>query len=41
VGKANLIASIFTYFKEVEKVDVNEEYLKPKDSEKQNEEMES
>jgi peptidylprolyl isomerase len=34
IGKANLIASIFNYFKEVEKVDINEEYNKPKEGEK-------
>lgn len=37
VGKANLIASVFTYFKEIEKVKVEEEYLKPKEGEKQEE----
>lgn len=35
VGKANLIASAFTYFKDVEKVEVDEEYLRPKESEKE------
>lgn len=38
MGKANLIASIFTYFKEVEKVDVEEEYSRPKPGEKTEEE---
>jgi len=34
IGKANLIASVFSYLKEFEKVDVEEEYTKPKESEK-------
>ncbi len=34
VGKANMIASAFTYFKEIEKVEINEEYTRPKESEK-------
>lgn len=38
VGKANLIASTFTYLKEIEKIEVNEEYLKPKEFEKKDEE---
>ncbi len=29
VGKANMIASIFSYLKEFEKVDIEEEYIKP------------
>jgi peptidylprolyl isomerase len=40
VGKANMIASVFTYFKSVEKVEVKEEYLRPKESEKTEEEEE-
>jgi len=41
IGKANLVASTFTYFKELEKVEVNEEYLRPKESDKKaNEELE-
>ena len=35
VGKANMIASVFTYFKNIERVNVEEEYLKPKESEKE------
>ncbi|MDE1857345.1 MAG: peptidylprolyl isomerase [Candidatus Micrarchaeota archaeon] len=31
VGRASLIAAVFTYIKGVEKVDVNEEYSKPSD----------
>ena len=31
MGKANLIAGIFTYFKDVQKVDVEEEYLRPEE----------
>jgi peptidylprolyl isomerase len=34
IGKANLIASAFTYFKELEKVEVSEEYMRPKESQK-------
>ncbi|MDE1870952.1 MAG: FKBP-type peptidyl-prolyl cis-trans isomerase [Candidatus Micrarchaeota archaeon] len=30
VGRANLIASLFTYFKEIERIEVSEEYLRPK-----------
>ncbi|MGD0729035.1 MAG: peptidylprolyl isomerase [Candidatus Micrarchaeaceae archaeon] len=33
VGKANMIASVFTYFKEIEKVNIEEEYLRPKEGE--------
>ncbi len=33
VGKANMIASVFTYMKDIEKVDVDEEYKRPKESE--------
>ena len=33
IGKANLIASVFSYLKEFEKVKVEEEYTKPKESE--------
>lgn len=35
VGKANLIAAAFTYFKDVEKVDVGEEYMRPKEGAKE------
>ncbi len=31
VGKANLVASAFTYFEDIEKVEVEEEYLRPKE----------
>lgn len=31
VGKANMIASVFSYLKDVEKVDVEEEYIRPKE----------
>lgn len=31
VGKANLVASAFTYLKDVEKIDVEEEYMRPKE----------
>ncbi|HVC58497.1 MAG TPA: peptidylprolyl isomerase [Candidatus Acidoferrales bacterium] len=31
MGKANLIAGIFTYFKNVDKVDVEEEYVRPEE----------
>lgn len=30
VGKANMIASLFTYFKDIEKIEVDEEYMRPK-----------
>ena len=40
VGRANLIASAFTYFKDLEKVEVKEEYLRPKEADKKQEEME-
>jgi FKBP-type peptidyl-prolyl cis-trans isomerase 2 len=33
IGRANLIAAVFSYFKEFEKVKVEEEYLKPKEKE--------
>jgi FKBP-type peptidyl-prolyl cis-trans isomerase SlyD len=33
VGRANLIASAFTYFKDVEKIEVKEEYTRPKEPE--------
>ncbi len=39
IGKANMIASVFTYFKGIERVEVTEEYLRPKEnpeSEKEN-----
>ena len=29
MGKANLVASVFTYFKDVDKVNVDEEYIRP------------
>ena len=35
IGRANLIAAIFGYFKEVEKVKVGEEYDRPKEGEKE------
>jgi len=35
VGRASLLASVFTFFKEVEKINVDEEYLRPKESEKE------
>lgn len=42
IGKANLVASAFTYFKELEKVEVNEEYKRPKADEKAaNEDLET
>jgi FKBP-type peptidyl-prolyl cis-trans isomerase 2 len=31
IGKANLIASVFSYLKEFEKIKVEEEYIKPKE----------
>ncbi len=34
IGRANLIAAIFSYFKDVEKVKVGEEYNRPKEGEK-------
>ena len=34
IGRANLIASIFSYFKDVEKVKIGEEYNRPKEGEK-------
>lgn len=33
IGRASLIAAIFSYFKDVEKVKVGEEYLRPKEGE--------
>jgi hypothetical protein len=33
VGRANLIASVFSYLKEFEKVKVEEEYIKPTEQE--------
>ena len=32
IGKANMIASVFTYFKGIKKVEVTEEYLRPEES---------
>lgn len=32
VGKANLVAGVFTYFRDTEKVEVKEEYLRPKEA---------
>jgi FKBP-type peptidyl-prolyl cis-trans isomerase 2 len=37
IGKANLIAGIFGYFKDVDKVKVEEEYNRPKEGEKEGE----
>jgi len=37
VGKANLVASAFTYFKDLDKVEVDEEYTRPKEPEKKEE----
>ena len=37
IGRANLIAAIFNYFKDVEKVKVEEEYNRPKEGEKSEE----
>ena len=38
VGKANLVASAFTYLKELEKINVEEEYLRPKEGSRESEE---
>ncbi len=34
IGRASLIAAVFSYFKEVERVKVGEEYLRPREGEK-------
>jgi len=39
IGKANLIASVFSYLKEFEKVNVEEEYIKPKEQPESKEEQ--
>ncbi|MGC8649149.1 MAG: FKBP-type peptidyl-prolyl cis-trans isomerase [Candidatus Micrarchaeia archaeon] len=36
VAKASLIAAIFSYIKDINKVNINEEYLKPKEDNKNN-----
>jgi FKBP-type peptidyl-prolyl cis-trans isomerase 2 len=40
IGKANLIASVFSYLKEFESVKVEEEYIKPKESDEKKTEQE-
>ncbi len=39
IGKANMIASVFTYFKGIKKVEVTEEYLRPEENSKEGKEM--
>lgn len=40
VGRANLVAAIFHYFKDIEKVKLDEEYLRPKEDEKEKADIE-
>ncbi|MFI5412911.1 MAG: hypothetical protein ACHQX1_03395, partial [Candidatus Micrarchaeales archaeon] len=36
IGRANLVASVFTHFKGLKAVDIKEEYLRPEEKKKEN-----